>query len=59
MNFEDLTPEQIEKAKACKTAEELVQLAEAEGVKLSNEQLEAISGGGVDWDCFLADCPHY
>ena len=59
MNIEDLTPEQIEKAKVCKTVEELGALAESEDVKLSNEQFEAISGGGVDWDCILEDCPHY
>ena len=31
MNYENLTPEQREKAKACKTAEELLALAKAEG----------------------------
>ena len=45
MEFKDLTPEQQEKAKACKTANELIALANEEGVELSNEQLEAISGG--------------
>lgn len=48
MNFDELTPEQREKARACKTADDLVALAKAEGVDLSDEQLEAISGG--DWD---------
>jgi len=45
MDFENLTPEQIEKAKACKTVEELFALAKAEGVELSEEQLESLSGG--------------
>ena len=40
-----LTEEQIAKVKACKNGEELLKLAKEEGVELSNEQLEAISGG--------------
>ena len=40
-----LTPEQVKKAKACKTQEELLALAKEEGVELSSEQLEAVSGG--------------
>ena len=57
MNYEDLTPEQCEKAKACKTAEELLALAKAEGYELSDEDLEEISGGRKwgdpceDWGC--------
>lgn len=46
MNFEDLTPEQKEKAIACKTPEEMLELAKEEGLELSDEQLEAVSGGG-------------
>ena len=48
MRFEDLTPEQQEKAKTCKTAEDVLALAKAEGYDLSDEELEGISGG---WDC--------
>ena len=40
-----LTEEQIEKAKSCKNNDELLALAKAEGVKLNEEQLQAISGG--------------
>ena len=40
-----LTEEQISKAKACKNQEELLALAKAEGIELSDEQLEAVSGG--------------
>lgn len=47
MNLENLTPETIEKAKACKTAEELLALAKEEGVKLTLEQLEQISAGDI------------
>ena len=42
---DQLTPEQMDKARACKSADELVELAKAEGVELNEEQLEAISGG--------------
>ena len=30
MNFENLTPEQLGRARACKTADELVELAKSE-----------------------------
>ena len=53
MNFEDLTPEQQEKALACKTPDELVELAKSEGVELSDEQLDNISGG---WYCCTDHC---
>lgn len=49
MNFEDLkNPEFQEKLKSAKTADELVELAKAEGVELGDDQLEAIAGG-EDW----------
>ena len=41
-----LTEEQIKKVKECKSSEEILALAKAEGVQLSDEQLEAVSGGG-------------
>ena len=48
MNIDDmnLSPELREKAKACKTPEEVLALAKAEGYKLSEEELGAIAGGG-------------
>ena len=49
-NVKDLSPELVEKAKSCKSTEELVELAKSEGVELSDEQLEAISGGESKWD---------
>ena len=42
-----LSDEQIAKVKACKNNEELLKLAEAEGIELTDEQLTAINGGGV------------
>ena len=47
---EQLTPEQLEKARACKSADELIELAKSEGVELTDEQLEGISGG-TWYDC--------
>lgn len=57
MNLNDLTPEQLERAKACTSPEDLVKLAQEEGYELSDEELTAISGGGVDdWGCWTYDC---
>ena len=40
-----LSEEQIKKVEACKSPEEIIELAKAEGIELTDEQLEAISGG--------------
>lgn len=45
MEFNDLTEEQKAKAREAKTPEEVLALAKEEGIDLSDEQLEAISGG--------------
>ena len=45
--WESLTEEQKEKAKTCKTAEELARLAASEGIELPDEALDAASGGVV------------
>ena len=58
MKFSDLTPEQQEKARACKTPEDMLALAKAEGYELSDEDLEAVSGGNA-WDNIVqaySDC---
>ena len=41
INKNELTKEQIEKAMACETAEELMALAKAEGIELTKEEAES------------------
>lgn len=55
MDFKDLTDEQKAKAKECKTPDELVALAQEEGIELTDEQLEAVSGGWNSCD----DCNNH
>ena len=53
-----LTDEQIEKLKNCKNHAEMLQLAKEEGVELTDEQLEAVSGGACpDVICPVCDAP--
>ena len=54
MEFNDLSDELKAKAMACKTPEELMALAKEEGHELSEDEIEAISGG-VTW----SKCNHY
>ena len=50
-----LSDEQIAKVKECKNQEELLKLAKDEGVELTSEQIEVVSGGG----CFSTfKCPN-
>ena len=57
MDYKDLTPEQKEKALACKTPEEMLALAQEEGYDLSDGELETISGGWAPIDsCPPVDC---
>ena len=63
MDIKDLTPEQRKQAIACKTTDELIQLAKDNGIELSDEQLNAISGGD-SWYCPCDNpdghsCPDY
>ena len=41
-----LTEEQIAMVKECGDAKDLIQLAKLEGIELTEEQLNAIAGGG-------------
>ena len=48
--IEALTPGQRARAKQCKSAEELLELAKEDGYELTEDELEGISGGSWD-DC--------
>ncbi len=49
-----LSEEQIAKVKECKNKEVLLKLAKQEGIELTDEQLQAVNGGG----CFSTfKCP--
>lgn len=52
-----LTEEQIAKVKACKNNEEVLKLAKEEGIELTDEQLEAVSGGNCMEPSFRSDKP--
>ena len=55
--IKDLTPEQQEKAKACKTKEELIQLAAEEDVEIPMEALKNVAGGGCgQLEFYCEDC---
>ena len=45
--WDSLTDEQREKAKACKTLDELTALAGREGIELPDELLDAVAGGYI------------
>ena len=55
--YDGLSDDLKAKAAECKSAEELMELAKTEGIELTDEQLDAISGG-YDWfcDCKMDDC---
>ena len=58
INDMDISPELREKAKACKTPEEILALAKKEGIKLSEAQLEEVAGGGSVWSSEKVECPY-
>lgn len=49
MKHDDRSPEQAAKAQTCKTPENVLALAKEEGLKLTDEELQAVAGGG-DWE---------
>ena len=57
--FDNLSDDLKKKATECKNAEELMELAKSEGIELTDDQLDAISGGAT-WtcDCYSL-CPLY
>lgn len=58
MNFDNLTDEQKERARALKDPAELAEFVAAEGTELTDEQLEAVSGGTSKWE-ELTNCEEY
>ena len=40
-----MTPEQLERVKACETAEDILKLVSEEGYEISDAELEMVSGG--------------
>ena len=48
--YENLSDDLKAKVAICKTSEELMNLAKSEGIELTDEQMDAISGG-FDWSC--------
>lgn len=62
--FKGLNEEQITKIKACKSNEEILKFAKEEGIELSEDQLEAVSGGacsrgGVECPYCYSHNTHY
>ena len=62
MGSKGLTQEQWDKLRECKTPEDILALAQAEGYELTDDELQQVSGGGDgyteqggSWD----DGPHY
>ena len=57
MNFEDLkNPELQERLKSAKTPEEILAIANEAGFELTDDQLQAISGGDGWMACNDNDC---
>ena len=50
LNVNELTKEQFEKAMACKTAEELMAAAKAEGYELTKDEAEAYMAERADFE---------
>lgn len=61
MDFDSLSPELKEKALACKTPEELFELAKSEGMELTEDQISSLSGGGdtIWYSCDDKKCETY
>ena len=57
--FSTLTDEQKKKVEAAQTPEELLAIAKETGYELSQEQLDAVSGGNVGWEDPCSHCNNY
>ena len=54
--FENLSEETRAKLVAAKTPEEILEIAKSEGIKLSEEELEMVSGGNYWSENYTATC---
>ena len=59
MDFENLSAELKERARACKSSEELSALAAEVGIELTDEELEGMSGGSWATKCPKEGCSDY
>ena len=62
MGLNALTQEQWEKLQQCKTPEDILALAQAEGVELTDAELEQVTGGGEGYTergPYWGDGPEY
>ena len=62
MNLNDVTQEQWDKLRECKTPEEILALAKAEGYELTDDELRQVTGGSegyVERGGYWDDGPHY
>ena len=57
MKIEGLTPDEQSKLDACSTPDDLIALAQAEGIELTDEQLDGVSGGWSDDAEPAGPCP--
>lgn len=56
MNLGELSPDIQEKAKACRTPEESLELAKSKGYELSAKEIDSISAGVEVWCNYSGDC---
>ena len=56
MDIKDLTKEQIEEAKACKTTEERINFFKQHNISLPDSYLEKISGGEGEDRTYVGTC---
>lgn len=54
----NMSPELRKMAAECQSPEEILELAKKEGVKLTEEQLESISGGGQWTGGYYTECQY-
>ena len=57
MRTEDMTPEQLEEAKALQTPEEMLAYARDNGIDLTDEEMDVVAGGGGFWFEDKSKCP--